>query len=238
MPQKVEIEIGDDGRLGTLPEPVQAFVDRLVNESYGKAYAKARAEGRPTNPADVERLKALEEENASYKLADAERAKAWDEARKVLEQQHGKKLQEVSSALDSERTRARTLAERSLREQVRATALQHGANPDSVSDFLAAIVNGQITYDPAQDYAPMVTVDGQPAALDVEGLVKTELDKRPWFRKAPPAGGGSRGGASGMGATADVGKTAAYQAALAAFQQNANGETLRALQEAKRALES
>ncbi len=70
---KVEIEIGDDGKVGTLPEPMQAWVDTLIKAEHGKAYAKARAEaGKAPSPVDLERLKALEDENARLKKLLAE----------------------------------------------------------------------------------------------------------------------------------------------------------------------
>lgn len=192
---KVEVEIGEDGKVGTLPEPMQAWVDTLIKAEHGRAYAKARAEAnKAPSPVDLERLKALEDENQRFKLSEAERLQEYQKAREMLEQQHTKRLQEVSTALESERTRARTLAQRTLREQLRAAAIANGAEPDRIKTFLNDVfAENAIDFD--ADYAPALNTDGALAPLDVEAFAKAEIEKRPWIRRAPSPGGGARGGA-------------------------------------------
>lgn len=193
MADKYEIEIGENGRpTGPLPDAVQTFFQKEIDAAVARVAKKAAS----SSPVDLERLKALEEENQSFKRVEAERLQDYQKAREMLEQQHTKKLQEVSTALDAERTRARTLAQRTLREQIRAAALTAGAHPEFLDDFADLVVTrSAIDFDAAQDYAPVVKQDTGVAPLDVAAHVKAMLDARPNFRVAPPPGGGARGGA-------------------------------------------
>lgn len=225
---KVEIEIGDDGKVGTLPEPMQAWVDRLIKAEHGKAYAKASAEAnKAPSPVDLERLKALEEENQRFKVSEAERLQEYQKAREMLEQQHTKRLHEVSTALESERTRARTLAQRTLREQVRAAAMAAGAHPEFLDDFADLVLTrSPIDFDAAHDYAPLLKGESGPAPLDVAAHVKAMLDARPNFRVAPAPGGGARGGAYTSTGAVSGGLDAQLAAAIEAYGKSPTPENM------------
>lgn len=221
--QKVEIELGDDGKPGTLPEPLQQWVDGLIKSEHGRAYAKARAEAAKAGVsiADLERLKALEEENQRYQVAEAERQKDWEKARAMLEQAAAKERDKLSADLQAERQRALNLARRTVREQVRAAALQAGAHSDFLDDFTDLVMTrSAIDFDMAQDYAPLLKGDAGAAPLDVAAHVKTMLDARPNFKAAPAAGGGARGGYNARTGAAPTSEAdAAFVAAASRVQQ-------------------
>jgi len=241
MAEKFEIEIGDNGRpTAALPEPLQAFFESQLKEASARAARDAKKS--LPSPADLERMRQLEEEVQSFQVKEAVAAQEWQKARELMEAKAAKERGELSTALEAERQRARTLAQRTFREQVRAAALQHGLDgddPTAVTLFLNQVMaTPNIEFDPTHEYLPVLKTQEGVIPLDVEAFTKDEVKKYPRLLRAPAPGGGARGGASGMGMTADLGKQAAYDAALAAFSKTANGETLRALQEAKRAMEN
>ena len=65
MAEKFEIEIGDNGRpTGALPEPLQTFFQGEINAAVARAAKKAASSA---SPVDLERLRALEVENQTFK---------------------------------------------------------------------------------------------------------------------------------------------------------------------------
>lgn len=236
MAEKIEIEIGDNGRpTGPLPEALQTFFESQIKEASARASREAKKS--IPSPADLERVRQLEEEVQQFQVKEAVAAQEWQKAREILEAKAAKERGELSSSLEAERQRARTLAQRTLREQIRAAALQHDLMPEASETFLRDVLGeSAIEFDPANDYLPVLKTQDGSAPLDVEAFTKEQIEKRPFLRRAPQPGGGARGGATGMGMTATLGNQAAYDAALAAFQRSPNGQTLMALQAAKAAM--
>lgn len=116
---KVEIEIGDDGKIGTLPEPLQKFVNDKFDEAFGKGKAKAATDaqaqitaaveqarkeerekaGKPSDQAAIEKAKNLEIELSKLKEEDAVRAKDFAEAQRLREERHANELKDREKAL-------------------------------------------------------------------------------------------------------------------------------------------
>jgi hypothetical protein len=204
---KVEIDVTDDGKIGTLPEPVQKFVDGLIGDAHKRAYEKAAAEAKRQgyDPVERERLTQLEAEKKAREIADLERDKKYEEAQKLRDERHQKDLAAKDEAINQREARIR----KGLRADIRAAALRHGAREESL-DELALILSGDLDLD--SDLEPYVKgTDGKPAAsqdgkpVSIEGHVNAYLDTHPHHRKAPAGqGGGARGGASFAGATSDA----------------------------------
>lgn len=204
---KLEIEIGEDGKVGTLPEPVQKFVDGLIGDAHRRAYEKAAAEAKKQgfDPVERERLKQLEDEKKAREIADLERDKKYDEAQKMRDERHQKDLDAKNVDIQKREQRIR----KGLQSDIRAAALKHGARDESL-DELGRLLSGDLDLDPdlepfvkGADGKPAIDKDGHP--VSIEGFVKTYLDTHAHHRKAPAGqGGGARGGASFTGGTSDA----------------------------------
>lgn len=218
---KLEIEIGDDGKVGTLPEPLQKFFDERFKEAYGKgatkageeakaqieaAEKKAREEERERlkashqDPAAAEKAKNLEIELSKMKEDEALRAKNFEEAQKLRDQRHANELAERDKAVEAaqKETDRRTIRIRELaKSEIRVEAIKAGARAESL-DELEALLGSQIGLD--QDLKPFVrdAKDPEKPRLDkdgkpvlIEGLVTLYLTERP-HHKAPVKGTGGR----------------------------------------------
>lgn len=204
---KIDIEIGDDGKISTLPEPVQKFVDGLISDAHRRAYEKAAGEAKKQgfDPVERERLKQLEEEKKAREIADLEREKKYEEATRLRDEKWQKDVAAKEAALQQRDQRIR----RGLRADIRAAALKHGARDESL-DELGMLLSGDLDLD--ADLEPFVKgADGKPATdkdhnpVSIEGHVKAYLDSHPHHRKAPAGqGGGARGGASFQGGVSDA----------------------------------
>lgn len=197
---KLEIEIADDGAIGTLPDPVQKFLDKKINEAHTRAYAKAADEARRQvgDPVDRERLRQLEEEQKQRQIQDLEREKKYEEAAKLRDA----KWQQDLSVKDQEIARRETRLRQSLRAEIRAAAVRAKARDESLEE-LETILSGRLDLD--ADLQPFVKGDDGKPAIDtktgapvtIEGLVSSYLDSHLHHRAAPSGtGGGARGGAS------------------------------------------
>jgi hypothetical protein len=197
---KVEFEIGEDGTIGTLPEPLQKFLDKKINDAHTRAYSKAAEEARRQvgDPVDREKLRQLEDEKKAREIADLERDKQYDAAAKLRDEKWQGELQKRDQEIQRRDSRLRD----SLRAEIRAAAVRAGARDESLAE-LEAILSGRLDLNP--DLQPFVKGDdGQPAIdkktgapVSIEGLVSGYLDTHQHHRAAPAGtGGGARGGAS------------------------------------------
>lgn len=226
---KVEIDIGDDGQIGTLPEPLQKFYDDGFKKAFGKGAAKAAEEARAqlaaaahSDPVERERLKSLEMENSRLKEAEALREKNYQEAERIRNERHAAELKEREDALAKAGTeiQRRTARVRELvAGQIREVAIRHGAR-DASLDELSTLLGQHIDLNDAlqpvvNDRAgqPALDKDGKPVTL--EGLVIGYLADHPHHKAAPVGrGGGASGGRSlqGHGLTgADADKAEVFE---------------------------
>lgn len=177
---KVEIEIGDDGTIGTLPEPVQKFFTAKFNEAFGKgaektaleargqieAAAKALAEEKAkhaSDPASVEKVKSLELELSKMREAEAVREKNFEEAQKVRDERYAKELAERDKKLADEQQMTKAEIEKrdarlraNVETDIKAEAIKAGvrdASLDEVCEILAKFVGLDA------DFRPTVQAD-------------------------------------------------------------------------------
>lgn len=173
---KVEIEIAEDGTIGTLPEPVQKFFTAKFNEAFGKgaektaleakaqidAATKALAEEKAkhnSDPASVEKVKTLELELSKMREAEAIREKNFEEAQKVRDERYAKELADRDKrAAESESLTKAEIEKRDARlranveTDIKAEAIRAGvreASLDEVCELLAKYVLLDADFRPA-----------------------------------------------------------------------------------------
>lgn len=246
------------GKIGTLPDPVQKMVDGLINQAH-KTLRTQIADletklktggggGGGGGAADLERLKALEDENSRFKTADAERKAEYDKALKIREEAEAKREEERKKELEKatgEVTRRDTRLREMARSEIKIAARTLGARTESL-DELAKLLGADLDLD--ADLQPFVKgADGKPATdkdgkpVTIEGHVKAYLDKNQHHRAGSGGtGGGARGGASLAGGDpTEIEKAEKdLEAAQARYRANRTDMTaLNAVNEAKKQLD-
>lgn len=205
----LEIEVGEDGGIGKLPEPLQKFLDKRIDEAYRKGADKTERALSPltVDPVEMERLRTRDKALADVELREAERQKEYEKARQLRDEAAQK---EKADAIKAEKANTQKAIERvrqSLGKSIRAAAAAQGARAESLDELerlLGAEVDlddelNEFVRDPKDPKKVRLTADDKP--LSIEGLVADYLKTHPHHVKAEPVqGGGSRGGASFSGA--------------------------------------
>lgn len=181
--QFVQVPLNADGTIGTLPEPLQKFLDSRISA------ATQRVKAKTPDPVESERLKTLEAENEQFRIKDAEAGKRYEEAIAIREQREKAERERLTAELDR-RTERLT---RAARSDIKAEALRLGAREESL-DELVELLGTRISLN---DDLEVVVKD----ADSIAALVGSYLDAKPHHRKA---GGGQSMGANG-GAVARTG---------------------------------
>lgn len=228
---KLEIEIGEDGKVGTLPEPLQKFFDTKFDEAFGKGKAKAAEEAKGQgDPVTAEKLKAAELENSKLKEAEALRTKNYEEAERLRNERHANELKERDEKVtkaSAEVTRHTERIRELTRNEVRIAAVAAGARQESL-DELAVLLGSRIGLDDAlQAFVtdakdagkPLLDKDGK--AVSIEGFVTQYLADHPHHKAAP----GGRGGGAPGGRSLSV-RPGAPSEKVAAFERAAEAPTL------------
>jgi len=211
----ITVPLNDDGTIGALPDPLQKFLDAKIAQVSKRFERKADV----PDPVERERLRQLEAENQQYRVGEAEREKRYEDALKMREDEWAKRLEATKA--DLAKRDARLVA--ATGAEIRAAALRYGARDESLED-IEALLRARVTLN--ADLAPVVLDDkGEPTDLTIDALVKATLDKKPYFRTAPAAGGGAPGGAFTQTGTA-VGVAAELLAAEAAYGKAPTAENM------------
>lgn len=212
----VQIEIGDDGKIGTLPDPVQSFLETKIAEAYGKGAAKAAADAKSQVESQIAELKkgglsASEREKLKTLEADLSRtseelAKAKGdavEAERIRTERHQRELDDrdalVKKAHGEVNKRTARLTEM-VGKDIKIAALNEGAREESLAELEALLAPRVGLDDGLQAFVrdandpgkPQLDADGKP--LTIEGLVRQYLADKPHHIAAPEGRGGGRGG--------------------------------------------
>lgn len=240
---KLEIEVSDDGKIGTLPEPLQKFLDSKINEAYGKGAAKAAEESKAQvtgletqiaelkkgtlSAADRERLRTLETEKSHLEEQLAIKEKDHEKAREIRDKRHADEIAARDAALTTAKAetdkRTARIRELAIANEITAAAIKAGARKESL-DELQDLLGKRIALDDAlQAFVtdakdagkPQLDKDGK--AVTVEGFVAQYLTDHPHHKAGPPGrGGGAGGGRSLTGAqTPPANKDDAFERATA-----------------------
>jgi hypothetical protein len=234
----VEVEIGDDGKIGTLPEAVQKFLDKRIGEATSSAKAAAAKDLEAKiadlkrgglDAADRERLKTLEGDlsRANEEVAKAKGDAA--EAERIRSERHAKELKErddkVKAAhgeVDKRTKRIREL----VGKDIKIAALQAGAREESL-DELEQLLGPSIGLDDAlqafvQDAneAGKARLDKDGKPVSIEGFVAEYLTAHPHHKSAPVGRGGRATGGRSLSGQKVSGVEAEKAAALELVSQN------------------
>lgn len=171
----LEIELNDDGSVGTLPPELQKFMDAKINQAFGKgaekaakeaqaqvedAVKRAREEERRSggDPAAVEKVKNLETELSKLREEEALRTKNYEEAQRLRDERYAKDMAErdkrtaeVEAASKSEIERREARLRQNIRTDIKAEAVKAGtrdASIDEVSKLLKDFVGLNDDFDP------------------------------------------------------------------------------------------
>ncbi len=200
----VEIEIGENGEIGKLPEDIQKFLDKRINDAYQKGADKAEARFKSliVDPKEIERLRTVEKEAEDQRIALLERDKKYEEAQQIRDKRHNDALKAEQDAHGKTKTKIRELVGKS----VRAAAVEAGARAESL-DELERLIGADVDLDDelnpfikGKDGNALADKDGN--RIGIEGYVADYLERKPHHKAAPPAKGGKApGGASLRGPT-------------------------------------
>lgn len=204
---EITIEVDEQGNIGTLPEPLQKFFDKGFKEAFKKGAAKVEADLQarpPVDPAERERLKLLEQENARFREEKALAEKNYEEARRLQEERLSKVAAEKDDALKAVQTeiaRRDARLRAGLGAEIRAAAVAAGARDESLPE-LAKLLGADLDLDgnlepfvKGEDGKPRTDKDGKP--VTIEGFVTEYLSGHPHHLK----GGTSTPGRAMGGAT-------------------------------------
>lgn len=198
----LEVEIGDDGGIKTLPEPLQKFLDKRIDEAYKKGADKTEKALSPhlTDPVEMEKLRQRAKLADDYELKDAERDKRYEEALKLREKAHAEE-----TAAERKKTEAAVARVRaSITKSIRAAAATSGARAESL-DELERLLGAEVDLDDTltefvKDAEGNPRVDDKGQRVTIEGLVADYLKTHPHHVAASPVKGGKApGGATRSG---------------------------------------
>lgn len=199
----LEVEVSDDGAIGKLPEPLQKFLDKRIDEAYKKGAEKTEKALNPhlIDPVEMEKLRQRAKLADDYELKDAERDKRYEEALKLREKATAEEI-----AAERKKTEAAVARVRqAVAKGIRAAAATNGARAESLDELerlLAADVDLDDTLTEfVKDADGKPRLDDKGNRVTVEGLVTEYLKTHPHHVAAAPAqGGNARGGATFGGA--------------------------------------
>jgi hypothetical protein len=209
---EITVEVDDKGNIGKLPDELQRFLDKQINESYKRGAAKVEADLTPKlmDPAKAERMKTLEDENNRFKEEQARANKNYEEADRLKDERFTKQLGEKDTLLtskDQEIARRQDRLRGMLGSEIKAHAIAAGARAESLPE-LVKLLGADVDLD-ADLNAFVKGADGKPAAgkdgkpITVEGLVTQYLAEHPHHVGSRRGqNGGARGGATFAGVKA------------------------------------
>jgi len=202
----IEVELGDDGSIGKLPEPLQKFFDKRFDEAVRKGAEKTEAKLNPylTDPVEMERLRQRDAQLGKIELEVAERDKQYETAKKMREDAFDKEKADAITAEKKNTAKATERVRLAVAKNIRLAAQALGARDESLGELerllavdvdLDADLNEFVKDDKGQ---PRVDADGK--AVTIEGFVADYLKNHTHHLKATPAqSGGARGGATFSG---------------------------------------
>lgn len=206
MPDPIVIEVDEQGNIGTLPEPVQAFVNKAINEAFKRGAQKVEREmsSRAIDPAERERLLQAQADANLLREEIATRDKNFEEAARLREERFQRELDQREQALKSKETeigRRDARLRGMLGAEIRAAAVAAGAREESLPE-LQKLLGADLDLDEhlepfvkGEGNAPKLDKDGKP--VSIEGLVREYLASHPHhLRGGQSQSGRAQGGAS------------------------------------------
>lgn len=190
-PKVLTVPLNDDGTIGTLPDPLQKFLDGKIRQ------VTSRAKADPS-PVEAEELRQLRAKMSDIERQEAERKGEYEKALKMREDAHAAELTKAQAELARRTARLKE----SVRADIRAAAVEHGARKESLPE-LETLLSLRVTLDDETLSAKVLDDEGKPSDATVAAMVKAYLDGHQHHRAAPTGGGGARGGQSFSGTIPD-----------------------------------
>lgn len=206
MPE-LTVPVDDHGNIGTLPEPLQAFLNKAINEAFAKGAQKVereRAAAGP-NPAEQERLRQVEADNLLMKEEIATRDKNYEEASRLREERFAKQLADRDDSVKAIQTQVERRDARlrsMLGAEVRAAAVAAGARDESLSE-LQKLLGAELDLDDELqpfvkgEAGPRLGTDGKP--VSIEGFVREYLASHPHHLRGGQSQSGRATGGAALG---------------------------------------
>jgi hypothetical protein len=204
----VEVEMRDDGTFGTLPESLQQFVNRKIDEAHKKGAEKKADALSPylVDPSEVERLRTRDRLLAEVEAKEAERAKEYEKAAKIKEESLAREKEQAVKAEQAKTKAAIDKVRASAGKTIRAVAAAAGARAESL-DELERLLGVFVDLDENLEHVVLDAADPKKRRVDdkgeqvsIEGMVQHYLSTHPHHLKAMPAAGGrAPGGATFAG---------------------------------------
>lgn len=198
----LEVEIGDDGGIKTLPEPLQKFLDKRIDEAYKKGADKTEKALSPhlADPVEIEKLRQRAKQADELEIGVLERDKRYEEALALRDKSNAEKIEAERKRTEAAVARVKAAVTKSIR----AAAATNGARAESL-DELERLLGAEVDLDDTlTEYVkdaegkPRVDADGK--RLSIEGLVAEYLKTHPHHVAAAPVKGGKApGGATRAG---------------------------------------
>ena len=206
MADPIVIEVDEQGNIGTLPEPVQAFVNKAINEAFKRGAQKVEREmsSRAIDPAERERLLQAQADANLLREEIATRDKNFEEAARLREERFQRELDQREQTLKSKETeigRRDARLRGMLGAEIRAAAVAAGAREESLPE-LQKLLGADLDLDEhlepfvkGEGNAPKLDKDGKPVSIEV--LVREYLASHPHhLRGGQSQSGRAQGGAS------------------------------------------
>jgi hypothetical protein len=198
MPE-LTIEVGDDGAIGKLPEQLQRFLDKRIDEAFKKGAEKTEKALNPhlTDPVELERLRQRAKVAEDLELKEIERDKRYDEALQLRDKANAEKI----AAEQAKTQKAIGRVKQAVGSQIRAAAMANGARAESL-DELERLLGADVDLDDdltvfVRDAEGKPKLNAEGERVSIEGLVADYLKSKPHHVAASPGqGGGARGGAT------------------------------------------
>ena len=198
----IEVEVGEDGGIKTLPEQLQKFLDKRIDEAYKKGADKTEKALSPhlADPVEIEKLRQRAKQADELEIGVLERDKRYEEALALRDKNNNEKI-------DAERKRTEAGVagvNAAVKKSIGAAAATSGARAESL-DELERLLGAEVDLDETltefvKDAEGKPRVDDKGQRVSIEGLVADYLKTHPHHVAAAPVKGGKApGGATRAG---------------------------------------
>lgn len=194
----IEVEIGEDGAIGTLPEPLQKFLDKRIADAYKKGAEKTEKALNPhlIDPVEMEKLRQRAKAADELEIGVLERDKRYEEALALRDKANAETVSAEKARTQAAIARVRA----GVAKTIRASAATHGARAESLDELERLLAADVDLDDDLQEFVrdadgkPRVDADGK--RITVEGLVADYLHTHAHHVAVPPSKGGRAPGGS------------------------------------------
>jgi hypothetical protein len=196
MADTLTVELDESGGIKTLPEQLQRFLDKRIDEAYKKGADKTEKALSPhlADPVEIEKLRQRAKQADELEIGVLERDKRYEEALSLRD----KKNAELIAAEQAKTSAAVKRVRESVAKSIRAAAATSGARAESL-DELERLLGAEVDLDDTltefvKDADGKPRVDDKGQRVTIEGLVADYLKTHAHHVAVAPAKGGKAPG--------------------------------------------